>query len=107
MFEYVVAAENTTTYNASDLCGAPANTIGYRPPGLFHTARFTNLNASETIYYRVGDAGTGVYSDMFTLLTPPNATSNVKIIAFGDLGQSPKDLSLESVSLVWYGMAWY
>ena len=90
-----VAAQHTTTYTAADMCGPPATTIGYRAPGLFHTALFSELAAGELVYYVVGDASEGLWTAEFSFPAPPAIGSPVKIIAFGDLGQAPIDDSTE------------
>lgn len=45
----------TKTYNASDFCGAPANTTGYVDPGMLHYATLSNLSYSTRYFYQYGD----------------------------------------------------
>lgn len=46
---------NYTTYSASDLCTAPANTTGYIFPGIFNRVVVDGLTPSTRYYYSVGD----------------------------------------------------
>jgi hypothetical protein len=79
------------------MCGAPATTVGFRDPGIFHTAVFTGLLPNQRVYYRFGDGERGVWSAEFSFLTPPLPGGDVSIIAFGDLGQAPVDDTIEQV----------
>lgn len=45
----------TKTYNASSLCGAPANSTGFIDPGMLHTAVLSNLSYNTRYYYQYGD----------------------------------------------------
>ncbi len=63
--DYVNVVKATTSrFTRSDLCGAPANTIGWRDPGLTHTASFVGMTAlaGKKLYYKFGDAATDNYS---------------------------------------------
>ena len=42
------------TYNASTMCGEPANSTGYVAPGTFHNATITTIPATQ-YYYVFGD----------------------------------------------------
>ena len=44
----------TTTYNASDMCGSPANAIGYRDPGFIHDVLLKVLLPNTRYYYKFG-----------------------------------------------------
>ena len=44
----------STTYHADELCGFPANSIGFREPGYIHNALLTGLEPSTFYYYRFG-----------------------------------------------------
>lgn len=45
----------TKTYNASSMCGAPANSTGYIDPGMLHSAVLSNLSYNTRYYYQYGD----------------------------------------------------
>lgn len=86
-----VNAERTIGYNKSDLCGAPATTVGYRDVGVFHTAIFHDLIPGQVVSYQYGDNINDVWSDEFSFIAPPLPGQDVNIIAFGDLGQASVD----------------
>ncbi len=44
----------TNTYKASDMCGPPANTVGFRDPGFIHDALITDLKPSTRYFYSFG-----------------------------------------------------
>ena len=46
---------HSVTYNASDMCGAPATTVGYRSPGFIHSATFPALTPGGAYFYTFGD----------------------------------------------------
>ncbi len=66
---------NTTTIYRDELCGPPANTTGWRNPGLIHTASFKGMTAlaGQKVYYTFGDAATNDFSNEFVLFVPPLA----------------------------------
>lgn len=68
-------AATTTTYTRADMCGAPANTTGWRDPGLIHSALMQGLDkyAAQRLYYIFGDDVTNDYSPEYTFQTPPLA----------------------------------
>lgn len=45
----------TKTYNASSMCGSPANSTGYIDPGMLHSALLSNLSYNTRYYYQYGD----------------------------------------------------
>ena len=54
---------------------------------VMHTAHMTDLKPHTTVYYRVGDAATKVWSDELTFVAPPSGTTDpVTLIVYGDLG---------------------
>ena len=50
-----MVSATTKTYNASSMCGIPANSTGYVDPGMLHSATLTNLSFSTRYYYQYGD----------------------------------------------------
>ena len=59
----------TSTIEKSSMCGAPANTTGWRELGLIHTAEFVGLTelANTPVFYHFGDATTNDWSQEFKL----------------------------------------
>ena len=45
----------THTYNASDMCGSPANDTAYVDPGSLHRVLLDNLTDSTQYFYVFGD----------------------------------------------------
>ena len=105
MYTVTVPAQHTVTYTRDEMCGAPATTVGFRDPGIFHTAVFSGLSPNQRVYYRFGDGAEGVWSAEYSFLTPPEAGGDVNMIAFGDLGQAPVDDTIEEVSVSAVAMA--
>eukprot|EP01027_Heterolobosea_sp_BB2_P023903 GEZU01035949.1.p1 GENE.GEZU01035949.1~~GEZU01035949.1.p1 ORF type:complete len:300 (+),score=80.26 GEZU01035949.1:100-999(+) len=67
-----VKAFQSKTYTIDDMCGAPANeTMDWRNPGLFHTARLSDLLPNTVYYYRFGDLKHGVFSEESYFRTKP------------------------------------
>lgn len=76
------------TYKKTDLCGAPANSVGWFEPGYIHTAVLSGLKPGTTYFYRFGNER--VKSDVFTFRTSkPEAA--IRVLAFGDMGQADPD----------------
>lgn len=46
---------NVTTYTAADLCGAPANSTGWKAPGMINSGVMAGLEPNTRYYYVVGD----------------------------------------------------
>lgn len=85
-----------STYSINDVCGPPANTIGWRDPGFLATAVLSNLQPSQTYFYRYGSNESGWSPEASFVSAPKIAKeSGVRIIAFGDMGQTQPDGSLE------------
>jgi len=74
----------TTTYTQSDMCGEPANSLGWRSPGALHSASIGPLKRGNAYTYQVGDKAYGT-SKVFSFVAPPpvDAASGVNMIAFG------------------------
>ena len=47
------SATSSVTVEREDLCGAPANSFGYRELGYTHSATLTDITPGEVIYYRL------------------------------------------------------
>lgn len=83
----------SSTYSRSDLCGAPANGMGWRDPGFFNEALITGLRpGGSRIYYTFGSDVHG-WSTERSFLTPkvpaPNESLFVAVIA--DMGETYVD----------------
>ncbi|EDQ86017.1 uncharacterized protein MONBRDRAFT_28659 [Monosiga brevicollis MX1] len=92
---YTVVPPTATPYTRAQMCGAPANTIGWRDPGILYTAVMTNLAPNTHVVYRYGDAATDTFSPWRSLRTRPQTGDAFNMIAFGDLGQHVIDHSLQ------------
>lgn len=81
------------TYNASDLCQAPANSLGWKTPGALYSANLTGLQPATAYFYVVGSPAGG-YSAETTFRTAPRppagdgdgATLQVPSVAGSGLG---------------------
>ncbi|KAJ0410582.1 hypothetical protein ATCC90586_007415 [Pythium insidiosum] len=85
-----VVAGKSTTYAASDMCEAPATTMGqrlYRDPGYMHTVVMPDLEPDADYFYQFGNDVDG-WSDVSQFRSPPRVVPNatVKFIAYGDMG---------------------
>jgi hypothetical protein len=79
------------------MCGAPANTEGWRDPGLFHSAILSNLSPDTRYYYVYGDPAYG-FSEEASFMSAPRpgaASRTLNIFAYGDMGKTTQDDSLE------------
>ena len=76
------------------MCGEPATTIGFRDPGMFHSAVIKGLAPATRIYYIFGTETDGFSPEYYFDVAPLPAAS-VNAIAFGDLGQHVLDHSLQ------------
>ena len=84
------------TYSADDLCGAPATTIGWRSPGILHHAILDGLEPNHDYFYTFGSEETGWSSERRLHVPPaPGRQASVNILAYGDMGKSNRDGSLE------------
>jgi hypothetical protein len=88
-------AEGTSaTYEASDMCGAPANTTGtgqFADPGMIHTIELINLQPNTYYTYKVGSTfGQGVaWSDTFVFKSLPlvgDDSEPYTYVVYGDQG---------------------
>lgn len=99
------ASANSTSIAKSSLCGAPANTIGWRDPGTIYYANFTGILdkklSNQNISYRFGDASEDNWSQVFTFHVPPLAGTQppnrpTKVVVFADLGIGTTDTSYDT-----------
>ena len=102
-----LAAAESHTYTAEDMCSDPANVRSarwFRDPGLLHDALLSGLPADTRVYYRYGDAqgegegegegegyvgGVGVgWSEVLFFRTAPavGAKGVVRFFVYGDMG---------------------
>jgi len=96
--QYTAQQEATTfTYTESDMCGPPANSEGWKDPGLLHTAVMTNLEPARKYYYRFGNDDDSMWSEEYSFVAPPVVAKDTatKVVAFGDLGKGEADGSEE------------
>lgn len=99
VYKNVVTAD-TTSVDKSSICGAPANTIGWRELGLIHSANLVGMTvlANQKIYYIFGDEKTNDFSTEKTFFVPPVPGSNppdrgTTVILFDDLGRGSTDMT--------------
>ena len=53
---------------------------------VMHTAHLSGLKPHTAVYYRVGDAQAGVWSDELQFVAPPHGDEPLALIVYGDLG---------------------
>ena len=86
----------TMTYTAEEMCGAPATTEGFRPPGYLHSAVIKGLTPNTEYFYQVGDSEPHSESPVQHFWSAPDPKAdNVEFVIFGDLGQVETDGSFE------------
>lgn len=79
----------SATYTAAEMCGEPATTFGFLPPGQLHTAVLSGLEPGAAYAYQVGDAGPGgQWSEVFEFHAPPapGPGQAVHILVLADQG---------------------
>jgi len=91
------ASATSYSYTAEDLCGKPANSFGWRDPGIIHTAVMTNLSPKQCYHYRYGDDKSGGWSKELSFCASPNSNpqQGVRLAAYGDMGKAEVDDSRE------------
>lgn len=94
-----LAESSVTTFTRNDMCErkipSAAKDFGWHDPGYIHTAQVTGLLPSRSYLYTYGSDLTG-WSSRAQFSTPPSGgTSEVQFLAFGDMGQAPRDASDE------------
>ena len=88
----------TQRIERSQLCGAPANTTGWRDLGMIHTAYLKGMLAigNDQIYYTFGDADTNDFSKEYVFHVPPVRGAQprsrpTRVILYDDLGRGSSD----------------
>ena len=94
------ASASTSTIDRSEMCGEPANTIGWRDLGLIHTAKLSGMAAIEgdKIYYLFGDEASDTWSREYVFFLPPAAGEQptnrpTTVVLFDDLGRGSNDMA--------------
>ncbi|DAZ94411.1 TPA: LOW QUALITY PROTEIN: hypothetical protein N0F65_003440 [Lagenidium giganteum] len=84
-----VRTGNSTTYEARDMCHAPANQTAqrlFRDPGFMHTVIMSSLQPERRYFYQYGNDEDG-WSQIQSFVSPPARTAkNAKFIAYADMG---------------------
>lgn len=96
----VQALGTVSRIEKSELCGAPATTIGWRDMGDINTAYFEGVAAlaNTPIYYIFGDDATNTWSKEYKLYLPPVPGTNpptrpTTVVLFDDLGRGSTDMT--------------
>jgi len=102
-----VVDASTDIIDQSEMCGAPANSTGWRELGLIHRSDFSGMLelSSQQLYYIFGDEPTLDFSDEFVFFVPPakgqqppaDKNRGTRVILFDDLGRGSND-----DSFTWY-----
>lgn len=94
------AAATTSTIDRSEMCGEPANTIGWRDLGLIHTAKLSGMAGvgGDKIYYMFGDEDSDSWSREYVFFLPPAAGEQpanrpTTVVLFDDLGRGSNDMA--------------
>lgn len=94
----------TSSIQKEDVCGAPANTIGWRETGLIHTASLEGMQAlaNTRLYYIFGDEATKDYSKEYVFQVPPLPGTQppkrgTTVILYDDFGRGSTDMAF-----TWY-----
>lgn len=94
------ASASTSTIERSEMCGSPANTIGWRDLGLIHTANLKGMLSTHgnKIYYKFGDVDSDTWSREYVFFVPPAAGEQpvgrpTTVVLFDDLGRGSNDMA--------------
>ncbi|KAI3979360.1 hypothetical protein MKX01_014376 [Papaver californicum] len=92
-------ASDVKTFTQKEMCNSPIKSpaidFGWHDPGYIHSAVMTGLQPSTTYFYRYGSDSVG-WSNQTKFRTPPAGGSDeLKFLAFGDMGKTPLDGSIE------------
>jgi len=85
-------ATSSITWAATDMCGPPATTFGYREPGYVHSVVVTDLTPGLSYTYSVGDDTER--SQPFTFTQPSSTNFPFSISVVGDMGSNSIDRSV-------------
>ncbi|XP_047320801.1 probable inactive purple acid phosphatase 27 [Impatiens glandulifera] len=93
------AISQVTTFSKNDMCSSalasPAKDFGWHEPGFIHTAVMNGLTPSTANSYKFGGDSVG-WSETIKFKTPPaGGSSELKFLAYGDMGKTPLDESVE------------
>ena len=88
-----VLATTKRAYRRSDLCGAPANDIGFRDPGAVHEVVFACRN-QEALEYTCGSSSTEMSVPRIFRCPTTKRGGSTSLVVFGNLGRSTKDASI-------------
>jgi hypothetical protein len=69
------SSATSMTFGKEDLCGEPAQSVGFMAPGYVHTAIMKSLAPATTYEYKVGDAAQDVWSTTYSFRTGPAVAS--------------------------------
>ncbi|EDO30761.1 predicted protein, partial [Nematostella vectensis] len=83
------ATGKSSTYRAQDMCGFPANGIGFRDPGFLHDVLIADLKPATRYFYQYGSEEAMGPMLNFTTAPIPGADVPVKFVAYADMGVSP------------------
>jgi hypothetical protein len=86
---------SSRSYTAADLCGEPANGVGYLHPGTLHTAVLTDVTPGS-LFYSVGDSAAPrdslAWSPVYEARAPPPAGGgDVSALVSADVGTAEVD----------------
>lgn len=84
-----VTAQESVTYDAAELCEAPANTSSpdhWRFPGYFHHAHVDGLQPGTRYYARPVQGGAVGEELSFTTAHAPGASVSSRFVVYGDMG---------------------
>ena len=85
----VAPASSSLTWTATDLCGPPATTVGWREPGYVHSAVLSGLVPGRSYSYTVGDDSGR--SQAYTFTQPSASAYPFSISVLGDMGSDSLD----------------
>lgn len=82
-----VATGKTQTYKGSDMCGPPATTDGFIPPGQLHGVVLTGLKPKTKYYYSYGHQGSN-FSEVKSFISSPavDPDYSFKFVVYADMG---------------------
>lgn len=89
------ASSSSSGYSVGEMCGPPANSVGWVEPGTFHSAVLQGLEPGQKYFYVVGDEEWGFSPEASFVAAPPvGPSTTVSLVALADLGQAEDDGSM-------------